>query len=169
MRIWILAAMLALSGCLSDNSDNPDVVDDEVPDTTSNETAEFKITKGVGSITAAAGPLAIGTGGTPFTVQPGATLLYVELRWSDPVQDIDLGVASPSAGTIGGTPNYDNTVTGGAPGAPDSPHSFTLANPEAGDWSMTAFANIVSAQIDFEMAATVFYGASSVPEGHTGF
>ncbi len=171
LRIVALALVLVTgSGCLAEES--PPVV--EMPEAESgNETAAPNIAavvfQGSGTVAASAGPVAASNGGGVADVDAGATLLYVEWRWDDPVQDLDGALSSPSAGSTGGVENLDHTAEGGAPGSPDNPHSLTLSSPEVGQWGVSMIANGAAGQVDYEFRATVFYGATTVPDGYTAF
>jgi hypothetical protein len=162
-----VTSLLALSGCLDGDGDGATSSSSSStvpPDVTPGQPT---VVHGSGTITASGPVLAIGGASIPFTVDGNVTLLFAEIAWDDPVQDIDLALASPSAGMTGAAQNYDHLATGGMPGAPDSPHSLTLPAPEAGGWQASAFANIVAAQIEYRIAVTLFYGETAVPEGYT--
>lgn len=169
MRIALavcLVVLLALAGC-SDGSDggpSPSTgpVDDDRP-----IAASPQVVKGTGSITASAPVVSLGSSGVPFTVDSNVTLLFAEIVWTDPVQDIDLALASPDAGVTGAAQNYDFIASGGSPGLPDSPHSLTIPNPVQGSWLASAFANGAAVMVEFDIAVTLFYGESSVPSGYT--
>lgn len=121
-----------------------------------------------GQVTASGPMLAVG--GAPFTfpVAANVTLLLAEIQWEDPVQDLDLALASPSAGTTGTAQNFDHRAEGGAPGAPDSPHQLAVEAPETGDWQATAFGNGGGAMVEYRLAITLFHGETAVPDGYTG-
>jgi hypothetical protein len=109
----------------------------------------------------------LGGESTAFEVTSNVTLLYAEIAWDDPVQDIDLALASPDAGMTGTAQNFDYVAQGGSPGAPDSPHSLTIASPTAGDWQASAFADGAAAMVDYRVAITLFHGETAVPAGYT--
>lgn len=125
------------------------------------------VIQGTGSITASGPVLAVGGEATPFTVTPGVTLLFAEIQWEDPVQDVDLALASPEAGMTGTAQNFDFLASGGSPGMPDSPHSLTIPNPQAGDWQASAFANGAAAMLEYHVAITLFHGETAVPSGYS--
>jgi hypothetical protein len=102
-----------------------------------------------------------------FTVGSDVTLVYAEMAWEDPVQDLDLGLASPDAGMTGTAQNFDHVAKGGMPGAPDSPHSLTIVGPAPGEWLATAFANGAASMVDYRIAVTLFHGETTVPDGYT--
>ncbi|MFA5943053.1 MAG: hypothetical protein WC876_01150 [Candidatus Thermoplasmatota archaeon] len=153
-----LTALLA-GGCLDSGGNNPrdDVPVVEAP----------TVVKGTGMITASGPVLAVGGESLAFSVGSNVTLLYAEIAWDDAVQDIDLALASPSAGMTGTAQNFDYIVQAGSPGAPDSPHSFTLAAPEAGDWQASAFANGAASMVEYRLAITLFHGETEVPAGYS--
>jgi hypothetical protein len=109
----------------------------------------------------------LGGAAVPFNVTSNVTLLYVEIAWEDPVQDIDLALASPDAGMTGTAQNFDYVQSGGMPGAPDSPHSITIPSPAAGDWLASAFADGAAAMVDYRVAITLFHGEDAVPAGYS--
>ena len=159
---WILAlgiSALLFGGCL--DSGASDLIDGmpvaEAP----------TVVKGTGMITASGPVLAVGGESLAFSVGSNVTLLYAEISWDDSVQDIDLALASPSAGMTGTAQNFDYIVQAGSPGAPDSPHSFTLATPEAGAWQASAFANGAATMLEYRLAITLFHGEAEVPAGYT--
>jgi hypothetical protein len=160
-----LLLLVALAGCSDGGGpgDGPLLVDDEgnpLP-------AEPTVIHGTGSITASGPVLAVGGASTAFTVPDNATLLYAELEWDDPVQDLDLALASPDAGMTGTAQNFDLRASGGMPGSPDSPHSLTVPMPAAGAWQASAFANGAGAMADYRVAVTLFYVETAVPAGYT--
>lgn len=167
LAICALAALAVLaSGCLSDDDLPPsDGGPDGAPGST--DAQPPTVLRGEGQITAS-GPV-VAVGGTPmtFSVAPNATLLLAEIAWDDPVQDINLALASPSAGMTGTAQNFDHVAEGGSPGMPDSPHSLAVASPETGDWQASAFANGGGANVEFRIAVTLFHGETTVPEGYT--
>ncbi len=160
--------MVLTAGCLGSEPETvpaPDIEDDDTPPEV--DATAPKVFRGTGTVVASAGPLATSQGGGTATVGDGATVLFVEWRWDDPVQDLDGALSSPSAGETQGVENIDYTASGGSPGNPDSPHTLTISAPEIGDWSVSMIANGGSAQVEYEFAATVFYG--DVPTGYTAF
>jgi hypothetical protein len=126
------------------------------------------VVRGAGMVTLSGPVLAIGSEATPFAVAPNVTLLYAEIVWDDEVQDIDLALASPSAGMTGTAQNYDHIVRQGSPGMPDSPHSLALVAPEPGEWQASAFGNGVAGMVEFRIAITMFHGETTVPDGYSG-
>jgi hypothetical protein len=125
------------------------------------------VVDGTGMITASGPVLAVGGESLPFTVGSNVTLAYAEIVWEDEVQDIDLALASPSAGMTGNAQNFDHIASGGAPGSPDSPHSLTIEAPEAGPWQASAFANGVSGMVEYRIVVTLFHGEAAVPPGYS--
>ena len=116
----------------------------------------------------ASGPM-LAVGGEPvlFSVASNVTLVYAEIVWEDEVQDIDLALASPSAGMTGNAQNFDHVASGGAPGSPDSPHSLTVVAPEAGEWQASAFANGAAGMVEYRIVVTMFHGEVAVPAGYS--
>ena len=125
------------------------------------------IVKGTGVLTASGPVLAVGGEGLPFTVGSNVTLVHAEIVWEDEVQDIDLALASPSAGMTGNAQNFDHIASGGAPGSPDSPHSLTILAPEAGDWQASAFGNGVAGMVEYRLVVTMFHGEAALPPGYS--
>lgn len=169
MRIALassLLALLALAGC-SDGGDETPAPAGPVDANGEPLDAAPQVIKGTGTITASGPVLSLGDAGIPFGVGANVTLLYAEIVWSDPVQDIDLALASPAAGTTGTAQNFDIIANGGSPGAPDSPHSLTVANPAQGEWQASAFANGAAAMLEYDVAITLFHGETAVPPGYT--
>jgi hypothetical protein len=109
------------------------------------------VVRGAGMVTLSGPVLAIGSEATPFAVAPNVTLLYAEIVWDDEVQDIDLALASPSAGMTGTAQNYDHLVA-----------------PEPGEWQASAFGNGVAGMVEFRIAITMFHGETTVPDGYSG-
>lgn len=171
MRIFlslVLLVALLSAGC----TDAPEDTDqDDTQDTTNTETnataPEPKVFTGSGTATASTSVGGFSSGGLEATVEQGATLLYAELQWDDPVADLDLALSSPSSGSAAGEINYDHSASGGSPGSPDSPHSLTIESPEAGGWVGGAVANGAAADVQYTIVATVFYGETAVPGGYT--
>jgi hypothetical protein len=125
-----------------------------------------------GTITAGLGAgvsFTLGAAGAAPGVQGNVTLLYIELRWTGPV-DLGLCVNTPSGGNTAGAANCDSGVkNGGLPGMPDSPVHATYVDPEQGDWKAFPDANGAAAQTDYELAVTLFHGEREVPAGYTAF
>lgn len=177
LLVLLTLTAAALAGCAGDDSGSdattPTGTDDNTGGT--NVTESPQTFQGDGVITASA--TVITTGGDPldFTIGADATLLFAEIRWDDPVQDIDLALRSPDAGMTGQSANYDYIKRDGMPGDPDSPHSLTLTPSDladkawSGGWQASAFGNGVSANVEYEIAVSVFYGETSVPDGYTLF
>lgn len=124
-----------------------------------------------GTVQSAAGPLSVGGTTSDFKVDEGATLVFAELKWDSPVIDLNVALRSPAAGQTGTANNFDHTGSGGNPGMPNSPETLTISGADvlAGDWQGTAFANGAAAEQDYQLAVTVFYGATEVPAGYTAF
>jgi hypothetical protein len=160
-RALVLLAALALAlgaGCLSDRPGASVAAPAAQPPT---------VLHGEGQVTAS-GPM-VAVSGEPygFDVGGNVTLLLAEIQWEDPVQDLDLALASPSAATTGGVQTFDHVAEGGSPGAPDSPHRLAVEAPETGDWQATAFGDGASAMVPFTLAITLFHGETSVPDGYS--
>lgn len=155
--------LLGMSGCLSSPSSSAPPMHAG----TAADPAPATIVRGTGSIAASGPALAVGGASIPFTVTSNVTLLFAEIAWDDPVQDIDLALASPEAGMTGTAQNFDYVATGGMPGAPDSPHSLTIPSPTAGDWQASAFANGAAAMVDYRIVVTLFHGEATVPAGYS--
>lgn len=153
-----LAAALALAGCVSGPSAEPASAPAAEPPT---------VLRGEGMVTASGPMVAVGSQGFPFRVESNVTLLLAEIQWEDPVQDLDLALASPSAGMTGTAQNFDHVAEGGSPGAPDSPHGLTVEAPETGDWQASAFANGAGAAVSYRLAITLFHGEATVPGGYS--
>jgi hypothetical protein len=150
-------ALLAFAGCLdSEDSDRERIVP-EPP----------QVMQGMGMITASGPVLAFGSPALEFTVASNVTLLYAEIVWEDAVQDINLALASPSAGMTGTAQNFDHVVEAGSPGEPDSPHSLTIANPEPGLWYASAFANGAATMVEYRIVVSLFHGETVVPAGYS--
>jgi hypothetical protein len=159
---WILAlasaALLAFSGCLDGGAgDGNDLTVPEPPE----------VVRGMGMITASGPVLAFGSTALEFTVGSNVTLVYAEIVWEDPVQDIDLALASPSAGMTGTAQNFDHVAESGSPGEPDSPHSLTVVAPEPGLWQASAFANGAASMVEYRIVVSLFHGEASVPAGYS--
>lgn len=151
-------SLLALGGCLDTGggSDNGPV-----------EPAGPTVIRGTGMITASGPVLAVGSESLPFSIGPNVTVLFAEIAWDDEVQDLDLALASPQAGMTGAAQNFDFVAQGGSPGDPDSPHSLTIAAPEAGEWQASAFANGAAGAIEYRLAISLFHGEAAVPDGYS--
>lgn len=168
----LLALAVAFSGCASDSKDEQDPGTGDGGSVVNNTTVGPKVFTGTGTVVASAGTSQTGgggfsQGGLEFAVEVGATLLFAEIEWDDPVQDLDMGLASPESGSAAGERNWDHTASGGMPGAPDSPHSLTIPSPLAGDWFGGALANGASGNLPYRIVVTVFHGETSVPEGYS--
>jgi len=153
-----LALFLAMGGCLDSGSGSDDEPSVPVGPT---------IVRGSGMITASGPVLAVGGETIPFSVGSNVTVLFAEIAWDDEVQDIDLALASPSAGMTGTAQNFDFVAQGGPPGDPDSPHSLTLVAPEAGEWQASAFANGVAGAVEYRIVVSLFHGEAAVPIGYS--
>lgn len=155
----LAAALLALgAGCISDRpASGPAPAAAQPPTVLLSE----------GQVAASGPVVAVGGDSYPFSVDPSVTLLLAEIQWEDPVQDIDLALASPSAGTVGGAQNFDHQAKGGSPGMPDSPHRLLVEAPEPGDWQATAFADGAGAMVTYHLAITLFHGETAVPDGYS--
>lgn len=125
------------------------------------------VVAGTGMITASGPVLAVGGESMTFMAGSNVTLVYAEIAWDDEVQDIDLALASPSAGMTGNAQNFDHVASGGSPAAPDSPHSLTVVAPEAGEWQASAFANGVAGMVEYRIVVTLFHGEVAVPPGYS--
>lgn len=95
-----------------------------------------------------------------FVVEPEAVGIIVELRWADPMTDLDLELAAPGCDTTTGM-GPCLFAQGGAPGAGDSPVRFVVTEPavlsQSGNWTMSVWAkNAANAQ--FDGVVSVFYG-----------
>lgn len=177
----LVAALLATAGCLDDDDDASDGDPTNTGTDTStggpgnsgaggNGTGEPIVLTGTGMTGVTAGQPGASAGfageGADFDVPDGAEVLLAEIRWNDPVQDVNLGLSSPSQ--EGTSPrSYDHVADGGSPGTPDSPHSITVGNPEEGTWQLTAFGNGASAAMEYEWAVTIFF--DDMPAGYTAF
>jgi hypothetical protein len=160
MKTLLLAlALLMASGCMSpggrDSGDDRAMAD--LP----------TVVEGTGMITASGPVLAVGSAAVPFSVGSNVTLVFAEIQWEDEVQDIDLALASPSAGMTGEAQNFDYVAQSGSPGMPDSPHSLTVVAPEAGEWQASAFANGVASMVEYRIVVTLFHGEVAVPAGYS--
>lgn len=152
------AALLAFSGCLDGGGgDGRDVL---VPDPP-------QVVEGMGMITASGPALAFGSTALEFTVAANVTLAYAEIVWEDPVQDINMALASPSAGMTGTAQNFDHVAESGSPGEPDSPHSLTVVAPEPGLWQASAFANGAASMVEYRIVVSLFHGEAAVPAGYS--
>lgn len=151
-------ALLAFSGCL-DGGDGGDR-DQIVPDPP-------QVVQGMGMITASGPVLAFGSPALEFTVASNVTLVYAEIVWEDAVQDINLALASPSAGMTGTAQNFDHIAEAGSPGEPDSPHSLTVVSPAPGLWQASAFANGAAAMVEYRIAVSLFHGETVLPAGYS--
>ncbi len=167
----LLALAVLLPGCASESSpedptegtpDSPAPTEDLLPESTRGSA----VVTGAGVEGASGG---FGGAAATITAREGATLLYAEIQWADPVFDIDLALSSPAEDHSANPVMYDHTVSGGSPGSPDSPHSITIQAPAAGEWLGSAFANGVGVEVAYDVALTVFYGETTVPDGYTGF
>lgn len=171
LLLALLLASIAFAGCLADDPDPP-TDDDPTDDLDGDGTPDPYKVFGPQDGTMTAGVAVLGNGGQlgattlDFTVPSGTSLLFVEVRWDDPVQDLDLELQT---GANIGTTTWDYSNNNGAPGAPDSPHSITVTAPGPGDWVAGVFSNGPGADLDYELVATAFLGATSVPDGYTGF
>ena len=154
----MVLATLAFAGCSDGGSNSDDSTATTTPTPTGN--GGPNVTPGEGTMLVSAGGLTFGQGGLDVDVGDTVTLLYAEIRWADTVQDLNLGVRSPT---------YDYTVEGGGPGSPDSPHSLAVQSPEEGTWSATAFANPAAVGVTYDLAITLFHGEKQVPDGYTAF
>jgi hypothetical protein len=125
------------------------------------------VVEGTGMIVASGPVVALGGDSMPFTVEANVTLLYAEIEWKDEVQDIDLALASPSAGMTGTAQNFDYVAQAGSPGMPDSPHSLTIVAPEPGDWLASAFANGAATMVEYRIVVTLFHGEAELPGGYS--
>ncbi|MHB1262776.1 MAG: hypothetical protein ACYC2H_13800 [Thermoplasmatota archaeon] len=153
------ASLLALGGCLDSGGGSEDEASAPIDPT---------VVRGAGMITASGPVLAVGGESVPFSVASNVTLLFAEIAWDDEVQDIDLALASPSAGMTGAAQNFDFVAQGGSPGDPDSPHSLTIVAPEAGEWQASAFANGVAGALEYRIVVSLFHGETAVPAGYSG-
>jgi hypothetical protein len=154
-----VAVLLAFAGCIGSPDDGA-ARDDTVPDSPS-------VVEGTGMIVASGPVLAVGGDSMPFNVTGNVTVLYAEIVWEDEVQDIDLALASPSAGMTGTAQNFDHVAQAGSPGMPDSPHSLTVIAPEPGAWLASAFANGAATMVEYRIVVTLFHGEVAVPDGYT--
>ena len=161
LLVPLAAALLALgAGCISNRpAGGPSAAAAEPPTVLVSE----------GQVVASGPMVAVGgaDGAYAFSVDPSVTLLLAEIQWEDPVQDIDLALASPSAGMTGTAQNFDHQAEGGSPGAPDSPHRLAVEAPEPGDWQATAFANGAGTMVEYHLAITLFHGETAVPDGYS--
>lgn len=166
---FLMASVIVVSGCVEGDDDSGDDDTSSTDDGagTNNTTLEPAVFDGSGTATVSTSAGGLSQGGLDFTVDPGATLLYAELAWDDPVADLDLALASPASDSQAGEVNWDHSAEGGMPGSPDSPHSLTLESPQDGTWQGGAIANGAAANVAYRIAVTVFYGETSVPEGYT--
>ena len=167
--LLVAATLIMGAGCLDDNTPTDTTTPGE-PVMMENATMP-QVSRGVGNtgVGAGAGGTAAnlaGTGGA-FTVSENATILLAEIKWADPVQDIDLSLDTPDGPDASGNDFFDYTATGGSPGAPDSPHSLMISAPETGEWRLTGFGNGPAAQVDYSWVVTIFYGETAVPDGYT--
>lgn len=153
-----LVSLLVLGGCLDSGNGSDDGVMAPIAPT---------VVRGTGTITASGPVLAVGGESIPFTVGDNVTVLFAEIAWDDEVQDIDLALASPSAGMTGTAQNFDFIAQGGSPGAPDSPHSLTIVAPEPGAWQASAFANGAAGAIEYRIVVSLFHGEAQVPDGYS--
>lgn len=161
MALFALAVALASAGCLeAGGGAGEDGEDDLMADPPT-------VVAGTGMITASGPVLAVGGESLAFSVGSNVTLLFAEIAWEDEVQDIDLALASPSAGMTGNAQNFDHVAASGSPGSPDSPHSLTIVAPDAGEWQASAFANGAATMVEYRIAVTLFHGEASVPAGYT--
>jgi len=179
MRIPILGLLVlaaALAGCADDDSgdgDNGPTTTTQIPG--GNETLEPFVKAGTGSSGTSAGAggtgVSLGGSGGDFAVEENATLIFAEIRWDDPAQDIDLALDTPDGPDQSGQDFFDHTHEGGSPGMPDSPHSLTVTPADATDWAgawrVAAFGNGPAADVPYTWAVTVFYGETAVPEGYS--
>lgn len=154
------ASVLAFAGCVG-----PGGGDERRGDQSA--FGEPTVVSGTGMITASGPVLAVGGEALAFEVAPNVTLVYVQIAWEDEVQDIDLALASPSAGMTGNAQNFDHVASGGSPGSPDSPHSLAIVAPDAGSWQASAFANGVAAMLEYRIVITMFHGEAAVPPGYS--
>lgn len=125
------------------------------------------VVEGTGMITASGPVVAVGSESVLFSVASNVTLVFAEITWEDPAQDIDLALASPSAGMTGTAQNFDYIEQSGSPGMPDSPHSLTIVAPEAGEWQASAFGNGAAGMIEYRIVVTMFHGETEVPAGYS--
>ena len=152
------AVVAAVAGCLEQDGEGADEGVGSVPPT---------VIRGVGMITASGPVLAVGGESMVFQVGSNATVLHAEIVWEDPVQDIDLALASPSAGMTGTAQNFDHVAQAGSPGEPDSPHSLTVVAPQEGEWQASAFANGAAGMVEYRIVVSLFHGEAAVPDGYT--
>lgn len=160
MTSLAFALALAFAGCLEAGGR-----EDMAEDGTRMEPPT--VVEGTGMITASGPVLAVGGETMAFTAGSDVTLVFAEIAWDDEAQDIDLALASPSAGMTGNAQNFDHVASGGAPGSPDSPHSLTITAPEAGEWQASAFGNGVAGMVEYRIAVTLFHGEAAVPPGYS--
>jgi hypothetical protein len=156
--IALAALLLAGGGCLDTNGGGTGEAPLAISPT---------VVEGMGMITFSGPVAAVGSEALRFAVGSNVTLVYAEIEWEDEAQDIDLALASPSAGMTGNAQNFDHIAEGGSPGSPDSPHSLTVVAPEAGEWQASAFANGAAAAVEYRVVVTMFHGEASVPAGYS--
>ncbi|HUR24587.1 MAG TPA: hypothetical protein VM327_01045 [Candidatus Thermoplasmatota archaeon] len=158
MVSWSCVLAFVLAGCIGGDANDRRSESGTVPPS---------VVDGTGMITASGPVFALGGESLQFTVEDNVTLVFAEIVWEDEVQDLDLALASPSAGMTGNAQNFDHVASGGAPGSPDSPHSLTIVTPETGAWQASAFANGVGGMVEYRIVVTMFHGESAVPVGYS--
>lgn len=179
MRTWALLAALLLTaaaGCLSDDSPSGKAGDGTgtgPADDATHGPGAPKVIDGSGAVTAGAGndlagSFTLGAGGADFSVPADATLMFIELSWDSPALSFDLCIHAPADGDIQGTPVCGETVDGGGPGTPAGLVTATRAAPEAGDgWQVTVAPDGPSANVEYQLKVTLFFGETAVPDGYT--
>ncbi len=167
----LVALAIAFSGCANDDSEEPITVGDDGEISSPTDDLGPDSTRGSAVVSGIrAGGAGAGLGGAAATivVSEGGTLLFAEIQWSDPIADLDLALSSPAEDHTATPVMYDYTAQGGSPGFPDSPHSLVIENPLAGEWLGSAFTNGAGHEVEYDVAITVFYGETSVPDGYSG-
>ncbi len=174
LLLIVLTVGLLLPGCADDDGgDGPaggDGGDGTGPGDAPGQALEPQVFNATGTITVAGGvgvTFNFGGEAMPFRVDENATVLYAELTWDSDEFDLDLCLASPDAGDVGGVRNCDTLVEGGTAGAPDKPLAIALPAPTAGEWEATPVPNAAAVSTTFHLAVTVFYAGSDVPDGYT--
>lgn len=190
--LLLAAGSLVLAGCLGPSSppppqqperERPARVADDQPSASAPASPEpvqqYVVFPYNGKLTVGAGAGGVGyvtplgsmePHGTVFPVEEGAVAIVAEMRWKDPVSDLDFEVGAPDCDTTTAM-GHCFFANGGSPGAGDSPVRTVVSDPAAltqsGDWLLVVWAKD-AVNTEYQVVVTVFYGAAPTDD-YTAF